>query len=108
MKKAQQYSTGSKILTAFFVVLCIIWVAPIFEVAINSVKDNAYVSLAPFALPNEESFVGFANYIKGFTFGNYPFLKSVCYSVFITVASVFLILHDSSLPDGHVYPVFHR
>ena len=53
MKKAQQYSTGSKILTAFFVVLCIIWVAPIFEVAINSVKDNAYVSLAPFALPNE-------------------------------------------------------
>jgi len=102
MKKAQQYSTGSKILTAFFVVLCIIWVAPIFEVAINSVKDNAYVSLAPFALPNEESFVGFANYIKGFTFGNYPFLKSVCYSVFITVASVFLILLFCSMSAWYI------
>ena len=102
MKKAQQYSTGNKILTAFFVVLCIIWVAPIFEVAINSVKDNAYVSLAPFALPNEESFVGFANYIKGFTFGNYPFLKSVCYSVFITVASVFLILLFCSMSAWYI------
>ena len=102
MKKVQQYTTGSKILTAFFVVLCIIWVAPIFEVAINSVKDNAFVSLAPFALPNEESFVGFANYIKGFTFGNYPFLKSVGYSVLITVASVFLILLFCSMSAWYI------
>ena len=87
-----QYTPASKILTCFFAVLCIAWIMPVFEVVINSFKDNAFVALNPFALPNEESFVGFANYIKGMTFGNYPFFKSVFYSLFITVASVALIL----------------
>ena len=90
--KSQQYSPLSKVLTVFFVFLCLAWVIPIFEVLINSFKSNTYVNLDPFALPNSESFVGFANYIKGMTFGNYPFLKSVSYSLFITVVSVALIL----------------
>ena len=102
MKKVQQYTTGSKILSAFFVALCLVWIMPIFEVVINSVKDNAYVSLAPFALPNEESFVGFANYVKGMTFGNYPFLKSVFYSFFITVTSVALILLFCSMSAWYI------
>ena len=91
-KKTEQYTPLSKILTLFFALLSIAWLIPIFEVVINSFKENAFVNLNPFALPNSESFVGFANYIKGMTFGNYPFLKSVSYSLFITVVSVFLIL----------------
>ena len=91
MKKNNQYSVFSKVLTVFFIALCLVWVMPIFEVLINSFKGNTFVSLEPFALPTEESFVGFANYIKGMTFGNYPFLKSVGYSLFITVTSVALI-----------------
>lgn len=90
MKK--QYSIGSTLLTCVFALICIAWITPIAEVLINSFKANSFVNLDPFALPTPESFVGFDNYIKGMTFGNYPFLKSVGYSLFITVVSVFLIL----------------
>ena len=101
-KKQQHYSPGSRILTVFFVVLCLAWLIPIFEVLINSFKSNAYVNLDPFALPSSESFAGFTNYIKGMTFGNYPFLKSVCYSLFITVVSVALILLFCSMSAWYI------
>ena len=101
-KKQQHYSPGRRVLTDFFVVLCLVWLIPIFEVLINSFKANAYVNLDPFALPSSESFVGFANYIKGMTFGNYPFLKSVSYSLFITVVSVALILLFCSMSAWYI------
>ena len=100
--KKSQYSPLSKVLTVFFVFLCLAWVIPIFEVLINSFKENSAVNLNPFALPNSESFVGFANYIKGITFGNYPFLKSVSYSLFITVVSVALILLFCSMSAWYI------
>ena len=53
-------------------------------------------------MPSEESFVGFANYIKGMTFGNYPFLKSVSFSLLITVASVALILLCCSMSAWYI------
>ena len=98
----ERYSLGSKILTAFFVVLSLIWIIPIFEVLNNSFKSNNYVNLDAFALPNADSFMGFDNYIKGMTFGNYPFMKSVWYSLFITVASVFLILLFCSMTAWYI------
>ena len=101
-KKLEQYTPLSKILTVVFAVLSIVWLIPIFEVVINSFKENAFVNLDPFALPDEESFVGWANYIKGMTFGNYPFLKSVFYSLFITVASVALILLCCSMSAWYI------
>ena len=101
-KKQQPYSPGRRVLTDFFAVLCLVWLIPIFAVLINSFKANAYVNLDPFALPNSESFVGFANYIKGMTFGNYPFLKSVSYSLFITVVSVALILLFCSMSAWYI------
>ena len=100
--KDSRYSLGSKILTVFFTLLCVVWIMPVFEVLINSFKSNAYVNLDAFALPNSESFVGFANYIKGFTFGNYPFLKSILYSVVITVLSVGLILLFCSMTAWYI------
>ncbi len=106
MKK--KYSLGSKILTAFFVVLCLIWVFPILEVVINSFKSNNFINLDAFALPNAESFVGWDNYIEGMTFGNYPFLRSVGYSVFISVASVFLILLFCSMTAWYIVRVKSR
>ena len=101
-KKFEQYTSLSKILTVAFAVLSIIWLIPIFEVVINSFKSNSFVNLDPFALPNEESYVGFANYIKGMTFGNYPFLKSVSYSLLITVVSVVLILLCCSMSAWYI------
>ena len=106
--KTKKYSTGSTILTCVFVVLCLVWIFPIMEVLINSFKTNAAVNLNPFSLPDSESFAGFANYIKGLTFGNYPFLKSAGYSVLITVVSVALILLFCSMSAWYIARVDSR
>ena len=90
--KTKEYSAGSTVLTVAFVLICLVWIMPIYEVVVNSLKSNNAINLDVFALPNSESFVGFANYVKGMTFGNYPFLKSVGYSLFISVVSTALIL----------------
>jgi len=100
--KNTTYTLASKILTAFFALLSLVWIIPVFEVLINSLKENSFVNMEPFALPDGESFVGFANYIKGFTFGNYPFIKSAAYSLLITVVSVGLILLFCSMTAWYI------
>ena len=95
-------------ISLFFLALSLVWIFPIFEVVINSVKENNFVNLKPFDLPNAESFVGFENYLEGLTFGNYPFLKSVFYSLFITVASVALILLFCSMTAWYIVRVKSR
>ena len=108
MKKQSSYSVASKVLTVFFVLLCLVWIMPIFEVLINSFKTNAAVNTNAFAFPNEESFAGWDNYVKGMTFGNYPFLKSVGFSLLITVASVALILLFTSMSAWYIARVNSR
>ena len=54
--------------------LSLVWLFPVFSVLFNSFKTNAAINLDTFALPSSESFAGFSNYLKGFTFGNYPIL----------------------------------
>ena len=93
---------GSLILTCFFAALSIVWLLPIVAVLVNSFKTNAGINLDAFALPAAETFAGFANYIKGFTFGNYPFLLSIAYSTLITVVSVFLILLCCSMTAWYI------
>lgn len=101
----EKASVGSRLLTVFFTIISIIYLIPIFEVLVNSFKANAYVNTDTFALPNKESFVGFGNYIKGMTFGNYPFMKSVFFSLFITVASTALILLCTSMAAWYIVRV---
>lgn len=100
--KIKKYSTGSTILTIAFVLICLVWIMPIYEVIINSVKSNNAINLDVFALPNSESFVGFANYVKGMTFGDYPFLRSAGYSLFISVVSTALILLCCSMAAWYI------
>ena len=102
MKKHSNYTTLSKVMTVFFAVLCLAWIMPVIEVLVNSFKTNNAVNLNPFALPNSETFMGWGNYIKGLTFGNYPFLKSVGYSLLITVVSVALILLFCSMSAWYI------
>lgn len=104
----QKRSVASIILTCVFVVISIIYIMPIVEVAINSFKANAFVNTDTFALPNSQSFVGWDNYVKGMTFGNYPFLKSVFYSLYITVVSTFLILLCTSMSAWYIARVDSR
>ncbi|MCI6996428.1 MAG: carbohydrate ABC transporter permease [Eubacterium sp.] len=101
----EKRTTGSKILTVFFSLLSIIWLIPIFEVLLNSFKSNGAVNSEPFALPTAETFMGLGNYIKGMTFGNYPFLNSVFYSVVITILSTALILVCTSMTAWYIVRV---
>lgn len=103
MKKKS--SVGGIVLTVLFTIISIVYLIPIFEVLINSFKANAFVNTDTFALPNAESFMGWDNYIKGMTFGNYPFLKSVFYSLFITVVSTALILLCTSMAAWYIVRV---
>ena len=93
---------GKMVLTIIFTVICIAYIMPILIVLMNSFKSNAAVNTQTFAFPNADSFVGFQNYIKGMTFGNYPFLKAVGYSLFITLASTALILVCTSMAAWYV------
>ena len=101
-------SFGSTILTFVFVLICVTWLIPIVVVLFNSFKDNSVINMETFAFPNKESFVGFANYIKGMTFGNYPFYKSVLFSLIITVLSTFLILLCTSMSAWYISRVGSR
>ena len=93
---------ANNILTAFFVLLSIAYLYPIFVVLVNSFKSNAAINTDTFALPNAGTFMGFQIYIKGMTFGNYPFYRSVEYSVVITVLSVALILLCTSMAAWYI------
>jgi raffinose/stachyose/melibiose transport system permease protein len=88
--------------TIAFSVIAILYLMPVFLVLMNSFKDTASVNLNPFAFPNKDSFVGFANYVKGMTYGNYPFFRSVMYSGVITVLSVSLILICTSMAAWYI------
>ena len=94
--------TRKTILTVVLTVICIIYVLPVLTVVLNSFKLNTFVKSETFALPNGESWNGLQNFVKGMTFGNYPFWKSVLYSVVITVASTFLILLFTSMAAWYI------
>ena len=99
---AKREERGKMVLTIIFTVICIAYIMPILIVLMNSFKSNAAVNTETFAFPDANSFVGFQNYIKGMTFGNYPFLKAVGYSLFITLASTVLILVCTSMAAWYV------
>ena len=93
------------IITAILTVVTIIHVSPIVMVLMNSFKANTYVKTATFAIPKGDMFVGWANYIKGFTFGNYPIVKAIGYSAIITILSTALILLCTSMAAWYIVRV---
>ena len=99
---AKKHEHSKAALTVAFAVICIIYMLPILIVLMNSFKSNAAVNTETFAFPNEDSFVGVQNYIKGMTFGNYPFIKAVFYSLFMTLVSSALILLCTSMAAWYV------
>lgn len=99
---------GKPALTALFIVISILYVMPVVVVLINSFKANSFVNSETFALPSAESFVGWDNYVKGMTYGNYPFLQSVANSLIITVLSTALILVCTSMAAWYISRVNSR
>ena len=90
------------ILTVVLSIISVIYVIPVLMVVINSFKLNTYVKTDTFALPFGEMSAGLDNFIKGMTFGNYPFLDSVKYSIIVTVLSTALILLCTSMAAWYI------
>ena len=99
---------GKTLLSIFFAIVCVLYVLPVVMVAINSFKLNTFVKTETFALPNEDSYAGWSNFIKGMTFGNYPFFKSVLYSLVITLLSTALIVICTSMAAWYIARVNSR
>lgn len=108
VKVKKKSKVGSTILTILFAIVCVGYILPIILVLINSFKLNSAINTDTFALPNGETFVGLDNYIKGATFGNYPFYKSLLYSLVITLISAFLILLCTSMSAWYISRVGSR
>jgi len=103
---AQRY--GKTALSVFFAILCVVYVFPVFMVVVNSFKLNTFVKTDTFSMPNAESFAGWDNFVKGMTFGGYPFINSVLYSVVITVMSTALIVLFTSMAAYYITRVDSR
>lgn len=88
--------------TGFFVLVCILYLMPIFIVLMNSFKTNSSINTNTFAFPNAETFTGLSNFINGMSFGEYPFLQSAAYSVLITIVSAALILVCTSMAAWYI------
>ena len=52
----QRYSTGSKIMTCFFIALGVVWLYPVFLVLITAFRPNGDINMNTFGLPPKESF----------------------------------------------------
>ena len=98
----QKKRLGRTMLTVFFTLISLLYVFPVLMVVVTSFKQNTFVKTETFAMPNGETFAGFDNFIKGMTFGGYPFWKSVVFSVVITVLSTALILLFCSMAAWYI------
>ena len=104
-------------LTIFFTLLSIVWVSPIFIVLINSFKKKTFINKEPFKLASsvgskggsaleqffftsKKSFVHWDNYIGGIE--KIDFFKAFGYSLFITVASVLVIIICTSMCGWYI------
>lgn len=91
------------IITIILAILAVLFMVPMFLVLMNSFKSRLYISVEPFALPSSETFVGLENYINGLTSSG--FLAAFGRSVFITVASVALIVLCTSMTSWYIIRV---
>lgn len=94
------------LLTAIFSIISVIYVMPIIIVLYNSFKKKIFISKRPFALPDGKSFVGMENYISGIEKIELP--KAFGYSLFITVASVFVIILCTSMCAWYITRVKNK
>ncbi|MEE8792513.1 MAG: carbohydrate ABC transporter permease [Erysipelotrichaceae bacterium] len=86
--------------TTFLTFLCIVWIFPVICVLWNSFKVKTSINLKPFELPNGQTFVGWENYLRAIN--DFGLLKSVGWTVFITVFSVIAILIFCSMTGWFV------
>ena len=85
---------------SLLLILSLAFLVPIFIVFMNSFKGKFFISDTPFLFPNSKTFVGFNNYTAGLI--KTGFLKAFGYSLFITVASVLVIVLFTSMTGWYI------
>ena len=104
MKTKGSLGRGFVYVVLFF--LAVVFLAPIIIILINSLKGNFYISSTPFTFPNQETFVGLQNFIKGF--GQSDFMRSFGNSAFITVMSVAGIVLLTSMTAWYIVRIKNK
>lgn len=94
------------VLTALFSIISLAYIFPIALVVINSFKKKAYISRKPFEIMTGNMFVGLENYIRGME--KTQFFTSFGTSLFITVASVALIILCTSMCAWYIVRVHNK
>ena len=95
MKSKKNKNIISAMGTGFFSIICLLYVFPIVVILINAFKKKVYINDQPFSMPNAETYIGFKNFMEAIN--KYEFIKAVGWTVFITVASVAVILVCTSM-----------
>ncbi len=91
---------------AALTILSAVFLSPVFVILMNSVKSNFYISDEPFSFPRGEKFVGFENFVKGFTQSD--FLRAFINSALITVLSVAGIVVLTAMAAWYIVRVKNR
>lgn len=90
----------------FLLFLSFAFLFPIFLVAMNSFKSRFNIVGDPFTFPNEETFVGFENYVNGIR--DADITASLLRTLFITVASVIVIVVFTSMTAWYLTRVKNK
>ena len=91
MEKKSKVTFG----TIGFSILSVVWISPLLIVWINSFKKKTYINKMPFRIPTGKAFVGLNNYVDGIR--KIGFFRAFGYSIWITVASVAVIILCTSM-----------
>ena len=83
------------ILMALMIIFAVFVLFPILIVFLNSFKGRLFISSEPFTIPKGDAFVGMTNYTEGLA--KTGFFSAFGYSLWITVASVAIILLFTSM-----------
>ncbi|MGN0352836.1 MAG: carbohydrate ABC transporter permease [Roseburia sp.] len=94
------------LLTTFFSILTVFYLYPIFLVLINSFKKKGFITRNAFELPNERSFFGLTNFIKGIEKTN--FFNAFGCSLIITLGSVAVIILCTSMCAWYITRVQNK
>ena len=84
----------------FLLLLSFIFIFPIYLVVINSFKSKFNIIGEPFKFPNEDTFVGFENYINGMESAD--IVSSFFRTLVITVGSVLAIVVFTSMTAWYI------
>ncbi len=91
----------SNILSFLFLsILSIVFLFPLYLVAINSFKSKFNIISEPFSFPNEDTFVGFENYISGITSSG--IFGAFVRTLIITIGSVLAIVVFTSMTAWYI------